>query len=994
MKSLIHTVYRSGSAGLSNLIMSIELGVVLSSLTDRALVLKGNSTPVANVVQYDGIVRNTHPSRITDLIDLGVPWVDADEINLAAFAPHELCNEPAWDCVFHFPGDLSIESDDFRSFARGRTTFITVGEELEHVPALAFSGGAEEQTLSFYSYFFYLDHAAQLKAFDALRRVQPKPELKGLAARAARDLGQFNAVHIRRGDFKVTTGVTTRDRTAEEAIEMLDGQFGRDERLVILTDEASDPFFDEIKAAYRDHVFLDHHILENYEKEFSDLPARDSIALAYLSQLVAADSQNFVGSMSSTFTSLIQRSRGNAGKEEPFKFLWNELPAPGDKLEPGRHAKSDCIRLENGVMVEDWKGPYSWNRMDERLNPGWMREWPESFLNNSDFLDQVGGRINAGNQISEPAGEAGTAQEIEPDSRLVTFLDVAVSVGSNRDNIARDMSRLFEQMIMPGDGSSLAEVRIEEVAGGAKLLVDGRKVHSDRPGPRLLRSFYREVVRRFIDRYPELIWLHAGCAASDAGALVMPGAWGHGKSSLVLELYKRGWLYLSDDITPVNAVDGMAMPFPGTPQIRRRSDKELPRERLGSLPKSAVLLDPLRVADQPQPLSMIVFPRYAKGEATTLTPVSPANAAGALLENCVSFTKNEDAAIGHMCALMEGLPAYSLNFGDAAEAAELLISTQASAAVDVHSGGSDDKEDKVAMGTGEGVRSVEVEVTLSQGQRHTSVLPSDSPILHDLFAALAIGQGGSTEQPATLVQLPMNGGRAACSFMSSSLVSVTTKPPVLIELQPSGGMQRIGPELQDHVHIDEFLTPDENRQLLEFALASEAEFTGSTVTTDVEGYRKSRVLHTVDKSKWCDIFMSRLKVHVPHLAASLLNVPEYEVGRHEIQLTASNDGDFFKAHADSGDAGDPTEGRELTFVYYLHRTPRPYTGGDLLLYQGDPGRASDDNRSAVTSITPRNNCLIAFASNRWHEVDVVRCPSGAFADSRFTVNGWLRRDAE
>ena len=31
-------------------------------------------------------------------------------------------------------------------------------------------------------------------------------------------------------------------------------------------------------------------------------------------------------------------------------------------------------------MVEEFEGPYSWNRVDQRINATWMREWPESFL--------------------------------------------------------------------------------------------------------------------------------------------------------------------------------------------------------------------------------------------------------------------------------------------------------------------------------------------------------------------------------------------------------------------------------------------------------------------------------------------------------------------------------------------------------------------------------------------------------------------------------------
>src|SRR4030095_11340703 len=109
--------------------------------------------------------------------------------------------------------------------------------------------------------------------------------------------------------------------------------------------------------------------------------AHRAIALAFLSQLVAARARDFVGTMTSTFTSLIQRWRGSAGLDERFKFLWNELPAASAVLARGRTAINDAVPMRpDGTMIEQYEGPYSWNRFDPRLNSAWMREWPESFV--------------------------------------------------------------------------------------------------------------------------------------------------------------------------------------------------------------------------------------------------------------------------------------------------------------------------------------------------------------------------------------------------------------------------------------------------------------------------------------------------------------------------------------------------------------------------------------------------------------------------------------
>ncbi|MDJ0869985.1 MAG: hypothetical protein QNK03_28095, partial [Myxococcota bacterium] len=316
-------------------------------------------------------------------------WIEAE---CAGYDPEEaavLGTGRVMGGVFYWPPSspsCDLSSGDFRSFARGRRRFVTEtpGSRAARVVRLfpASPEGEAMENFGFYSYFFYLDVPTRRSVHALLRRMQAKAPYTDLAARVSARLGDFNAVHIRRGDFKQTFGVTTRDRRPEEAIRVLDESFARDQTLVILTDERDDPFFEAITAHFPDSVFLDHHILDEHREEFLDLPCHDSIALAHLSQLVAADSRDFVGSMTSTYTSLVQRLRGNRGRREEFKFLWNELPDPDVRpAKRGSHPPSDSVPLHpDGRLVEEGEGPYSWNRYNPRLAPAWQREWPESFL--------------------------------------------------------------------------------------------------------------------------------------------------------------------------------------------------------------------------------------------------------------------------------------------------------------------------------------------------------------------------------------------------------------------------------------------------------------------------------------------------------------------------------------------------------------------------------------------------------------------------------------
>ncbi len=115
-------------------------------------------------------------------------------------------------------------------------------------------------------------------------------------------------------------------------------------------------------------------------------------------------------------------------------------------------------------------------------------------------------------------------------------------------------------------------------------------------------------------------------------------------------------------------------------------------------------------------------------------------------------------------------------------------------------------------------------------------------------------------------------------------------------------------------------------------------------------------------------------------------MPAFDFGSIQMQFTAHNDGDFYKAHCDWGDGG--SEHRRLTFVYYFNRQPRGYSGGDLLLFD-----STDDGRNfaarSFTRVMPQDNMLIVFPSRFWHEVEAVRCGGGAYGDSRFTLNGWI-----
>ncbi len=115
---------------------------------------------------------------------------------------------------------------------------------------------------------------------------------------------------------------------------------------------------------------------------------------------------------------------------------------------------------------------------------------------------------------------------------------------------------------------------------------------------------------------------------------------------------------------------------------------------------------------------------------------------------------------------------------------------------------------------------------------------------------------------------------------------------------------------------------------------------------------------------------------------------EFAIRDVEAQITASNDGDFFHFHSDNGNA--PVAARHLTFVYFFHREPRAFEGGELRIHDTRLESGEYVSEGSYQTIVPHQNQIVFFPCELMHEITTVKCPSRAFTDSRFTLNGWLR----
>ncbi|MEA5535485.1 2OG-Fe(II) oxygenase [Crocosphaera sp. XPORK-15E] len=191
-----------------------------------------------------------------------------------------------------------------------------------------------------------------------------------------------------------------------------------------------------------------------------------------------------------------------------------------------------------------------------------------------------------------------------------------------------------------------------------------------------------------------------------------------------------------------------------------------------------------------------------------------------------------------------------------------------------------------------------------------------------------------------------------------------------------------------YYQIDNFLSPEENQKLLEIALKHSDDFIGSTTSTQASDYRKSAVLYATFFPEFYQIIRQKLLGILGGILKHL-NHPSFSISEVEMQLTAHNDGCYYKIHNDSGSPETCT--REFTYVYYFYREPKSFSGGELRIYETDLQETSLERHENFQIVEPRNNSIVFFDSRSKHEVMPVICPSRIFADSRFTINGWLRR---
>lgn len=252
-------------------------------------------------------------------------------------------------------GDTPIMN--FFSLGRGQI----IKEELQNFELIEFG----DRTLVNATYYYFLSKVLKNDLL-ASSRIRYSNDLELLADKITLEIGRYNAIHLRLGDFLTSYLTDGYEIQTEKFRKCIQAAFTDDDRpIVIATDGLEEKELFKILIPEKKYIFLDELIFADFESEYSQLKFTDFNALSVINQIVCANAELFVGTCRSTFTSIIHRLRQERWSKKDFNFF------PDKRIEKITNAE---FRIE-----PDQQGFFDWNRFsvfnEYYEYPCWMREW-------------------------------------------------------------------------------------------------------------------------------------------------------------------------------------------------------------------------------------------------------------------------------------------------------------------------------------------------------------------------------------------------------------------------------------------------------------------------------------------------------------------------------------------------------------------------------------------------------------------------------------------
>ena len=594
----------------------------------------------------------------------------------------------------------------------------------------------------------------------------------------------------------------------------------------------------------------------------------------------------------------------------------------------------------------------------------------------------------------------------EPDDGRPAGADVTVRIGATPARLPNPVAgrRRPENLAWETAPGAFLMTKDDEarylVTGGRDVVAESLGGSERKMGAFLIGSPFAALLQQ-----RGLTTLHAGAVEAEGGAVLIAGLKGTGKSTLLGALVERGYALLSEDLTGVEAnVDGRFVALPASVCVRLRADS---LENLGRRPQAFEkahedsdkhLMPAARLCAGPTAVRAVYVLKTHDRAGVDVRPASWTQAYDALLRH--TFRKRFLFGLGRQEAhfrtireMVAQAPVFFVSrpaapFRLHALAERIAAHFESDAAT--HPPPPDDDAEETSLWEST------PETAASRRRKMTGGLHGRGGLFEQAGAALQRKLAADPNDVKALLRLAdlhRSEGRLDAALDACRRVAALRPghPKASWLCAVLGGADLPdAPQAPDvwpapFVRVRSFLPPDEHAALLALFLAGRERFVSPArigpgyVDDDV---RRALVPdgRTLDEVR--PGFEPRLRKLVedtlPRLGMGSLGA--YRV---EVQMSAYPAGGFYRAHSDEtgGEPNEP-EVRRINCLYYLHRQPRPFTGGDLLLHDGEVA-------NTFTRIEPRDNSIVLFPSRCVHEVTLVECDPGDFGAGRFTVSSYV-----
>ena len=300
--------------------------------------------------------------------------------------------------------------------------------------------------------------------------------------------------------------------------------------------------------------------------------------------------------------------------------------------------------------------------------------------------------------VARPDHPIASFTPMDPTFRVLSF---DFGFRSSVPGASERITELLAPFRTSGSGSPFHRFAVDRDAEVFVIRFDREIAHRTRRPGGVVDWILWKVSAEAIAGIDDHLAIHAGAVGWEGRSILLPAPHDSGKTTITAALTASGFSYLTDEAALIDPSSLTLVPFPRALWLEPGSVVALDRllsghtngdvvARNGTSHVAPAELRGGRIG-RPAPIRHIVFPRYRRGAATILVPMSRAEAVVELGRNAFNLDRFGRRGVDILIAVVAGADVHRLAVGDLREAVH---------AIERLVGSGDERRGRVSSGSG------------------------------------------------------------------------------------------------------------------------------------------------------------------------------------------------------------------------------------------------------------------------------------------------------